>query len=122
MKYFPKVKIETTDLIDSFADVSGKTFSAVKLIEAAKKYPVFEMPLAGIDLSHLGFEIDNMDDFIFHVKRTRDTDLKYPIILDHYGRIVDGWHRVCKSIVMGKTTIKAVRLEVNPVPDSVKEG
>ena len=47
-------------------------------------------------------------------------DLKYPIILDDTGFICDGWHRLLKSIVEGKDTIKAIRLKVMPDPVEVK--
>lgn len=115
---FPKVDIEKMDLIDSnYVDSEGYVYSAVKLIEAAKDLPVFEIPLASIDLSILPFRLDHMDDFIFQMNRVKNTDLKYPIILDSRGKIADGYHRIIKAIYLGKTTIKAVRLLTMPDAD-----
>lgn len=114
----PKVKIEEIELQENNYVNYGKTWSAIKLIEHSKRYPVFEIPLAGLDLTRTAWEIQDLDDFIFHIKRTKDTDLKYPIILDHCGVVADGIHRIAKAIVLGNRTIKAIRLETMPEPDS----
>jgi len=119
---FPKVDIENLDLIDSeYENRKGYVWSAVKLIEAAKDLPVFEIPLASIDLSIMPFRVDNMHDLLFQMKRVSKTDLKYPIILDDHGVIADGYHRVLKAIYLGRTTIKAVRLQIMPDADSKRE-
>lgn len=120
MKY-PKVIIEHTDLIDSFYKRRGYSWSAVKLIEQSKKYKVYDVPVSFINLSDLYFTIPNIDYFIYHVNRINKTDLKYPIIFDNEGAICDGWHRMCKAILLGKTTIKAIKLEEMPDHDSYTE-
>lgn len=117
----PKVKIEKVELIDSNYVNRGQTYSALKLIEHSKKFKVFDLPLIGIDLYRKPWEIKNIDDFCYHVQRVMKTDLKHPIILDYYGTVCDGWHRVCKAILLGKTTIKAIRLETMPECDSFKK-
>lgn len=116
----PKVNIEKTNLIDSYyTDQNGNVYSAVKLIEHSKNFPVFDLPLAGLDLRRKPWDIKNLDDFSYHVKRCVDTSLDHPIILDHYGTIADGCHRVVKAIVLGKKTIKAIRLEKMPDIDRI---
>lgn len=73
------------------------------------------MPLAGVNL--LGtrmFSLENLDDFIFQCKRVMNCDTNIPIILDDYGQIADGYHRVCRAIIEGKTHIKAYRLNRMP--------
>lgn len=119
----PKVHIAEISFEDSYywfdSESKHKEWKAETLVQAVKdqKCKVFDLPLAGIDLRVLPFKIDDIDDFVFQMKRTLNTDLKYPIILDWCGKIMDGWHRVAKAIIEGKITIKAVRLE-NPVkPD-----
>ena len=54
-----------------------------------------------------------------HAKLIAETDLSYPIILDPEGRVMDGMHRVCKALIEGRTSVKAVRLEVLPEPDFI---
>lgn len=85
----------------------------------AKEYPVQDLPLWCLNLSVNPFELDNFNSFIFQVKRVNECSLDYPIILDSDGRIADGYHRVCKAILEGKETIKAIRLEQMPAPDEI---
>lgn len=87
----------------------------------AKEYPVRDMPLWCVDLSTEAFECGSLKDFIFQCKRVNDTSLDYPIILDDKGQIADGYHRVCKAILEGRETIKAIRLEEMPAPDYIEE-
>lgn len=115
---FPKVKIERVHLIENeYQDHHGDIYSALKLIEQSKKYKVFELPLIGVQLSRNAWNIETLSDFIHHVDRMKYTDLNNPIILDVEGVICDGLHRLCKAIIEGKTTIKAIRLEEMPFKD-----
>lgn len=54
-----------------------------------------------------------------HAKLIHETSLDYPIIVDPEGRVLDGMHRVCKALLAGLKTIKAVKLPVMPEPDFV---
>lgn len=83
----------------------------------AKEYPVVDMPIWCIDLSTEAFESAQLKDFIFQCRRVAECTLDYPIILDNKGTIADGYHRVCKAILEGKETIKAIRLLDMPAPD-----
>lgn len=87
----------------------------------AKEYPVLDMPLWCIDLSTDAFECGSLKDFIFQCKRVNDTSLDYPIILDENGVVADGYHRLCKAILEGKETIKAIRLLEMPAPDKYED-
>lgn len=117
----PKVKVSSDNELSSNKYQTGdKSWSVTRLIEYCKekKYPVFKMPLVGIDLSFLPWELANLDDFVYHVKRMDTTDLKHPIILDNFGRVCDGFHRLAKAILLGKTEIDAIRIEEMPKPDA----
>ena len=46
-------------------------------------------------------------------------DQSYPIILDASGRVMDGMHRVCKALLQGAATIRAVQFMPTPEPDYV---
>lgn len=92
------------------------------LFAKAKGYKVRNLPLWAVDLTDSAFSADNLSQFIFQCKRVRDCSLEYPIILDDFGQIADGYHRLCKAILEGRETIKAIRLEAMPAPDRIEEG
>lgn len=91
------------------------------LFAKAKEYPVLDLPLWAVDLTDKAFSADNLSQFIFQCKRVQECSLDYPIILDDCGQIADGYHRVCKAIIEGRETIKAIRLEAMPAPDRIEE-
>lgn len=98
----------------------GSRWMATTLLRACKEQELvpFEYPLAAYHLCDKVFRLDNMDDFIWQMKRTLDADYEnYPIILDDYGQIADGNHRICKAILDGKKSIMAYRLLHMPAPD-----
>ena len=101
----------------------GDYWEVYKLINLVNedKLPIFELPLAGIDLNCTPFTVNNLDDMAWHMKRVQESDLKYPIILDDLGQICDGNHRVVKALVKGDKTIKAVRIQNMPTPDGHDE-
>ncbi len=111
------------ELIENeYQDQHGNIWCALKLIEHSKKYKPFKLPLIGIDLTRLPWDVDNISTFIHHAKRIKKTSLKHPIILDDEGMITDGWHRVAKAILKGETHIKAIRLETMPTPDRTEKS
>lgn len=82
---------------------------------------VFDLPLAGIDLSKLMWTMRDMKGVINHFNRVMKVDLSQPIILDEYGTICDGWHRVVKAALDGMESIKAVRLTSMPDASSSEQ-
>lgn len=119
---FPKVKIEDMELQENQYNDGNAIYNVLKLIEQSKKYPVFELPLAGINIgvSAWGSEL-SIDSFVYHCKRIEKASLEYPILLDNEGQICDGWHRICKALLEERTSIKAIRLEEMPEPDKYIE-
>lgn len=95
--------------------------STLYLFAKAKEYPIQELPLWALNLSISAFDTNDLYEFIFQCKRVNECSLEHPIILDNKGQIADGYHRVCKAILEGKETIKAIRLEEMPAPDWHKE-
>lgn len=85
----------------------------------AKEYPVLDLPLWAVDLTDRPFDAENLRQFIFQCKRVQDCSLEHPIILDDCGQIADGYHRLCKAILEGRETIKAIRMEEMPAPDRI---
>lgn len=78
-----------------------------------------------IPIDHLNVynTYDNLTlrDMVMHMKAVNDSDLDYPIILDEDADIMDGRHRIMKTLLLGIPTIKAVRFDENPSPCRIKE-
>lgn len=118
----PKVKFRDIDpLQDHYQDGDGNRYSVARLVDDAKSLPVFDVPLAALDLSGCPWDGDNLYHLGFHVKKCMRADLSHPILLDWHGRIADGRHRVLKAIATGKRTIKARRMTWKPEPDKAAE-
>lgn len=81
------------------------------LQEVVKDQPVFEVPLAFLDLAAHDFHDEGgLIAFAEHMRHVNDADLDYPIIFDQWGRILDGRHRIVKALLEGRTTIKAQKV------------
>lgn len=52
-----------------------------------------------------------------HMRLINEADLRYAIIVDPDGRVMDGMHRVAKAMLLGHATIEAKRLPALPSPD-----
>jgi hypothetical protein len=57
-----------------------------------------------------------------HTKRINDASFEYPVILSAEGWVMDGMHRICKALLIGKETIEAVQFLVNPEADEHSES
>lgn len=117
-----KVPIDNMTFAESQFNGEGGSRKAQTLYDfaKAKEYPIMDMPLWCVDLTTDAFECGSLKDFIFQCKRVNDTSLDYPIILDDKGQITDGYHRLCKAILEGRETIKAIRMLEMPSPDIIK--
>ncbi len=58
---------------------------------------------------------------IKHYQRIVDADLSFPIILAPDNEVLDGSHRIAKALILGHSTIKAVRFQYLPTPDLVED-
>lgn len=119
----PIVELQTQGLAENIYRSSNNIWSASNLIQwcKEKEYPTFDLPLAGIDLSYSPWtSLSNVKQIANHFKRVQSANLDYPVILDDHGYIADGWHRIVKALVDGKSTIKAIRIQEMPQPDGVE--
>ena len=99
-------------------------YSVTSLIQQVEeqKLESFDYPVAAFNMRSFPWnDITTYRDFLSHCKRVRDTDLSYPLILHCDGWIMDGAHRMCKAILEGKETIKAVRFIKEPKYTSIEE-
>ncbi len=52
-----------------------------------------------------------------HMRLVTEADLRYTIVVDPDGRVMDGMHRVAKALLLRHSTIAAKRLPSLPNPD-----
>lgn len=111
----PKVKLRDAEpLQDYYRDREGYLYSVARLIDDSKELPVFDVPVAALDLSDRTWDDANIYGLAFHVRKCMRADLSHPILLDWNGAVADGRHRIIKAIATGKTTVKARRMTWKP--------
>lgn len=108
---------DNDSLQDYYDDGEGSLYAVARLIDDAKSLPVFDAPLAAIQLTTRPWDGSDLYALAFHVKRCMDADINCPILLDWRGRVADGRHRIIKALALGKCTIKARRMTWKPDPD-----
>lgn len=118
MSSSPKVRLRDPDPLQHYyQDCDGARWSVARLLDDTKDLDVFDLPLAGLDLSQAIWPNASMAKLADHVKQCMDADLSYPILLDWNGAIADGRHRILRAIADGHETIKARRMHWKPEPD-----
>ena len=107
----PKIEFRAIDpLQDYYRDPDGNQYSVARLVDEVKSLKPFDLPIAGLDLSAFIWNDCNIYQLAFHCKKVVEADLRKPIILDWHGCVADGRHRIIKSLIEGRKTIKAVRI------------
>jgi hypothetical protein len=118
MSGYPVVQIGGCAVHENTYSADGKVWTVTNLISHAKDLVPFDLPLAAI---YLGAEVwpaeGSAFGMAFHMRRALDVDTSYPIILCEKGFIMDGWHRVLRALIDGKTTIRAMRFQKTPPHD-----
>ena len=102
---------------DQYAQLGKHRWSVHRLVNLSKDIPTLTIPLEHLNLWHK-YDL-TMREMAGHVKAILAADLKYPILLDEDGEILDGRHRLMKAILLKKKTIKAKRFLENPPPCSI---
>ena len=122
MKVIDTIENITFDRSEFRRDNNVWRAETLYMFAKAKEYPVMDLPLRAVDLSDSPFECRTLAEFLLESKRVKQCSLEYPVILDDCGQIADGYHRLCKAILEGHETIKAIRLEEMPTPDRIEEN
>lgn len=118
----PKVRLNKSEPLQGwYCGREGNRYSVARLIDDAKNLPVFEVPVAALNLGDEIWRGENILGLAYHVKKCMDADLDCPILLDWHGDIADGRHRLIKAIAKGKRTLKARRITWRPEPDRPAE-
>lgn len=98
------------------AGLGKRTWRITDLRKAVELEPIYQVPLAFLDLSAHEFNTEGgLIQFAQHMIHVEESDPDDPIILDQWGRILDGRHRIVKALLEGRTTIPARK-----VPDGVE--
>lgn len=95
---------------------NGGVHYIASIIESSKDLEVLEIPMKHLNINGYQLAAGSLRAVVASMKHVLEADMQYPIILDEDGWIIDGRHRVCKALLEGHETIKAVRFEVNPSP------
>ena len=94
-----------------------------RLLVLTRDFPIVEVEIAAI------YEVDSEYWFdgereratvrriVDHVRLIEQVEVKYPIILGHDGRVMDGMHRIARALLEGRQTISAVQFTTHPEPD-----
>ena len=96
-----------------------------RLVELSKELPRKRVALSAIREIDEVYWFHDEDDpptcraVVEHLKRIREADLAFPIILSAGGRVMDGMHRVLKALWEGRADIEAVQFECDPAPGYV---
>lgn len=96
-----------------------------RLVELSSGLPVHQVLLSSIaELDETfwfgpGGEEPTCRSVALHARLMEEVDLSHPIILSSDGRLMDGMHRVCRALMLGLSTIPAVRFISDPPPDHI---
>lgn len=115
MKIKPFVPID-----QQVSRIGGHEWSVARLHQLSKDLPIMEIPIDHLNVYEI-YEKLTIREMVMHMKAVNDADLSYPIILDEDGDLMDGRHRIMKTLLLGLPTIKAVRFDENPAPCRVTE-
>ena len=105
-------------------EVDKKVWRVTRLIQLASELKSFKIPLKHLSIYSLypKFYSDSpTNEFVDYIRSINSSDLSYPIILDDEGYVMDGRHRVFKSMLENKKSILAVRFDKTPECDFIKE-
>jgi hypothetical protein len=106
-----------TDYLDNQVYHDGKKrWHVSRLVKLSENLKVMRIPLSHMSIYGCYPKPDTTMGFVEAVQQVLDADLKYPIILDDEGWIMDGRHRLLKALLTKEKYILAVRFEETPKP------
>jgi len=113
--------MKTVELDEQTFEDHGRVWKITRLIFLSSKLEVFDLPLKALNVFDIFPKVKTTFEFVEHIKKVQDSDLKYPIILDEEGYVMDGRHRIMKALLENVESIKAVRFVKTPTEDYTKE-
>ena len=95
-------------------------YSAASLYAQAKKEKArpYKLWLRDVDFAESIWKRDGvrLADYVFHARRALAVDPEIPIIVGPLGGVMDGFHRIFRALLDGKTYVMAMRLQELPAP------
>ena len=94
-----------------------------RVVELAHDLPALAVSVEEIDEVDTVYWFDDRTELptvrrvVEHMSGVLGADLERPIVLGADGRVMDGMHRIAAALLEGRTTVPAVRFEVDPDPD-----
>ena len=96
---------------ESVNGLGDRRWKITDLRKAVENVPVYHIPLAFLDLAAHEFNTEGgLIAFAQHVRHVDESNTDDPIIVDQWGRILDGRHRIVKALLEGRTTIPAKKV------------
>jgi hypothetical protein len=93
-----------------------------RLLAIVENEPVEDLPLEQIAELDSAYWFDHgcpptVRNVVEHCRLMHAADLRYPIVVDPDGRVMDGMHRVARALLEGQPSGRAKRLPRLPAPD-----
>ena len=92
----------------------GREYNIHACILLATDIDVEEIPIRHIDRSSESPCDDTFMSFVSHVKSVVDADTTKPILMNEFGAVIDGRHRIAKALLDGDETIKCKQFLTDP--------
>lgn len=94
--------------------IGGEQISVASLIVMAEDLPEFDLDISGVHIGCEPFGDTRLTpyDLAHHCIRVGAVDITKPVIMNLDGYIMDGWHRVVRALLDGRTHIPAKRFTV----------
>jgi hypothetical protein len=105
---------------EQMCSLGRHSWSVARLFELSRSLPVMDVPLDHLCLYYI-YQKVTLREMVMHMKAVDAANLEKPIIIDEDGELMDGRHRLMKAMMLGNSTIRAVRFDENPSPDKVSE-
>ena len=112
----PGVKLQTPWEFEDTQEVTlgRRTYNVHECIRLSEKLPV-----EWVIIRHMGIDYScpcngTLRSFAEHMLMVQRADLNVPILLNEWGQIIDGRHRLIAALVKGEEGIKAKRFDTDP--------
>jgi len=94
--------------------INDKEYNVHSAIMLSEDLKVKTLPIEDLYISYGSPCENSLRSFCEHMKGVDEADLKYPILLNQDGCIIDGRHRLAKALILGRKTIKVKRFIKDP--------
>jgi len=95
--------------------INGKKWAINTLIAESENLKPFKIKVSTIDKSGYPWSKDiTLHNLCYHMSRINACSLEFPIILSETGAIMDGYHRICKAVLLKEEFITAVQFDHDP--------